>query len=245
MLHNINRKIVLLGLGVFAAGSVNALGLGAKFLADNEVSAWQLISHASSSIVMSGNTPTAQLTTPDTLSVSDLDAGDYSLVFALNNWTSIHDHRPGPVNTHPGNWVGFLASISPDTDTAINGLNGNNPLVSDASWDSNLGDAIPSVTDAIAAPGSAGWSDTSEVIASNGDGIWATRPHYGWTGFSDETNWIWAAGDADGQVLLRTQFQLAEVQLSAVPIPAAGILFFSAITGLLAMGRRRNAASEA
>ena len=244
MSHDIVRRVAMLAFGVFAVGSVNALGLGAKILADNEVSAWQLISHDTSTIVMSGDTPTAQLGTPDMMSFSDLDAGDYSLVFGLTNWTSIFDHTPGPVNTHPGNWVGFLASLSPDIDTAIDGLNGGNPLVSDASWDSNLGNAIPSIADAIAAPGSAGWSDTSEVVAEHGEGIWKDRPHYNWTGFSSDTNWIWAADDTDGQVLLRTQFQLSEVEISAVPIPAAGILFFSAITGLLTMRRRRSAASE-
>lgn len=254
MIHNIFRKVALLALGVLVAGSANALGFGAKVLADNEISSWQLINHDTSSIVTSGSTPMAQLGTPDDLSFSGLNAGEYSLVFELTNWTSIFDKSPGPANTHPskwvgsihpGNWVGFLASLSPDAGTAMDGLNGNNPLVSDASWDSNLGDAIPSVTEAIATAGSAGWSDTSEVIASNGDGIWGDRPQYGWTGFSGATNWIWAADDTDGQVLLRTQFQLTGVQLEPVPIPAAGVLFFSAIAGLLTMGRRRKAPSEA
>lgn len=241
MLHSMIRTGALLGLGLFAAGSVNALGLGAKILADNEVSAWQLISHSTSSIVASANTPTAQLTTPAGLSFSNLDEGNYSLVFALTNWTSIHDHRPGPADTDPrvGNWVGFLANISPDADTVINGLTGN-PLVSNMSWDSNLRNTIPTIDDAVAAPGSKGWSNTSEVIANNGEGIWADRSFFGHTGFPDEAKWIWADGDTDGQVLVRTQ-----LQLSAVPIPAAGILFFSAIAGLITMGRRRNAASVA
>lgn len=239
MAHHMIRKVALLGIGLCTAGSVNALGLDAKLLADNEVSAWQLISHTASSIVTSGSTPTAQLTTPATLSFSDLDAGNYSLIFALTNWTSIDDLSPAPANTDPsvGNWVGFLADISPDADTVLSGLTGN-PLVSNASWDSNLSDAIPSVVDAIASPGSAGWSNTSEVIANNGEGIWGTNPVFGQTGFSNEAKWIWAENDADGQVLVRTQFQL-----SAVPIPAAGILFCSAITGLLTMGGRRRSAA--
>ena len=233
MFRDMTKKGALLGLSVFAASSVHALGFSADILADNEVSAWQLINHTTSLIVDQGATPTAQLGTPDTISASSLAAGDYSLVFALTNWTGQFDMTPAPADEPAGNWVGFLAQIGSEAGTVVSG-----PSVSNASWDSNLANSIPEIADAIAAPGTAGWSSTSEIIANNGDGIWGSNPIFGQTGFPSEAKWIWAEGDTDGQVLVRAQFQL-----SAVPIPAAGILFFSAITGLITMGRRRSSKS--
>jgi len=235
MLRNMTKKGALLGLGMFATTSVHALGFSADILADNEVSAWQLINHTTLSIEDQGTTPTAQLAAPDTISASSLAAGDYSLVFALTNWTGQFDMTPAPADEPAGNWVGFLAQISSEAGTVMSG-----PSVSNASWDSNLANSIPDIADAIATPGTAGWSNTSEIIANNGEGIWGSNPIFGQTGFSSEAKWIWAEGDTDGQVLVRAQFKL-----SAVPIPAAGILFFSAIAGLITMGRRRNTASSA
>ena len=143
-----------------------------------------------------------------------LSPGDYKIVFGVTN---NNDRYP----------AGFLAEI-------MGPITGSSLVTNSTDWTASVAEfaavsASRSVGDDLSALLPAGAPMVVEAANADG-GIWPEISE-----IDGSAQWIWASSaDVAGQSAW------IATEITVVPIPAAGVLFLSAISGLLLLGRRRS-----
>lgn len=240
MFRKKNRALAcaIAGMGMLASTAASALTIDLAFTADNVVNSWWVVNQADSTVVNGGVLSTASTGSGSGYgnnangwqkvslqSVNDLTVGDYYVVFgATNNATP----------TGSGNPAGFLAEISGAN------LSASSQLLTSSEWLG--GQATHAQVTAAQTPGNAFVPSLPTVGAvqyesnASSGGTWPIID-----GIASNAHWIWA--NLGGAAVAGSSAWLM-AEITVVPIPAAGVLFVSAIAGLVVLGRRRLRAGQ-